>query len=152
MSDPTPTELDARLGSAIRRITFALEPDRKPSNYAWYVEQLERAAAALESGDLKAAPLTRLQFIVSPFGTEGSIEGVFEILLELVAPLAVGSSGDPMQPRSTATTFAVEMRERPDPDVFWTDDEVADAVRSGRITIDNGRAVEPADDDEECPF
>jgi hypothetical protein len=152
MSGPAPAELDERLGSAIRRITFALEPDRKPSNYAWYVEQLERAAVALESGDIKAEPLTRLQFIVSPFGTEGSIEGVFEILLELVVPIAVGSCGETVRPRSAATTFAVELRERPDPDVFWTDDEVADAVRSGWITIDNGRAVEPADEDEECPF
>jgi hypothetical protein len=70
--------------------------------------------------------------------------------VEPAAPPAVGS-GEPVQPRSAATTFAVEIRERPDPDVFWTNDEVADAVRSGRITIDNGRAVETADDDE-YPF
>jgi hypothetical protein len=91
MSDPTPAELDERLGSAIRRISFALGPNRPPSQFAWYVEQLERAADALEYGELRAEPVTRLQFVVTPFGTPGSIEGLFEMLLETVVPVAVGS-------------------------------------------------------------
>jgi hypothetical protein len=103
MSESVPADLDARLGSAIRRITFALEPTRKPSNYAWYVEQLEGAADAMESGKLKADPVTRLQFIVTPFGTEGAIEGIFEILLELVVPIAVGSHSAGMK-RSAETS------------------------------------------------
>jgi hypothetical protein len=151
MSDPAPEELDARLGSAIRRISFALGPDRESSHYAWYVRQLELAADGLESGKFAADPVTSLQVVITPCGTDGSIEGVFEKLLELVVPIAVGSCGEIVRPRSPALSFAIELRERPDPEVFWTDDEVADAVRSGRFAIDNGRAVETADDDE-YPF
>jgi hypothetical protein len=47
--------------------------------------------------------VTRLQFIVTPFGTEGAIEGIFEILLELVVPIAVGSHSAGMK-RSAETS------------------------------------------------
>lgn len=143
--------LAERLGSALLRMSAAIGPNRKPTDLEWYVAEFEAAADQMESGRWKPAPVVALRVEVDPFGTDGSVEGIAERLLEFMFPIAVGSLAFPQPARPFAS--------RPDPDVFWTDDEVAEAIQSGRIKVDNARPVAPADDDsgilfddEECPF